>query len=558
MTTIASTPANTPSSFVSTRLDEDAHRRSILLPGLDPEVFLMGLIVLALNLFMVYIVVFEVGFFQPDATSRTRAVWQVFYSNDPKLSNVGFVWTPLPAFLQLPLVLIPGLLHKGLSGNIVTALTGTGAALVLLVFLRRVKLDVVMRWLVVATFVLNPFVWFYSANAMSEITFGFFTMMAAYYYWRWSESKGRWMYLTGCSLSTAGAFLSRYEGVILIVVFGALVAWQAFLWHYRNPNYIESAILLYGAPVTYVVSLWLLACYLIVGDPLYFARGPYSNAARIGYQLAGTPWLIPLKGNLLGSLETVLTEAWQIFPPFIFLSVILFLLAVVRRSWVWVYILGVAWSFMAFMMFNIYAGQTMMFVRYFATSELPMAFIIGVGIVQLVPRGRALVGLVLSISFALSGFYTFDKLLNATRPGEWNDVFFRALVSGKRAYNYDLDTYEKMGKYIVTKTSGKVLVDDSQGTNIIFFSEEPWRFIVPGDSFFFRALYEPANYVDYVLVSQSFEIGEGTLNLVNRYYPKLHAEGASWAKLEREEGEWRLYKIIRPPKGSVPHLDSLD
>src|SRR3990172_4546739 len=148
-TTSSSIPAKTTTSFVSSRVEEEAHRRSILLPGLDAEVLLMGLIVLAINLFMVYVVVFEVGFFLPDATSRTRAVWQVFYSNEPKLSNIGFVWTPLPALLQLPLVLIPGLRTKGLSGNIVTAVMGTFAALVLLVFLRRVKLDVVMRWLVV-------------------------------------------------------------------------------------------------------------------------------------------------------------------------------------------------------------------------------------------------------------------------------------------------------------------------------------------------------------------------------------------------------------------------
>ncbi len=557
MTTISSAPANTTTPFVSSRIEEDAHRRSILLPGLDPELWLMGLIVLAINLFMVYVVVFEVGFFLPDATSRTRAVWQVFYSNDPKLSNIGFVWTPLPAFLQLPLVLIPGFLYKGLSGNIVTAVMGTCAALVLLVFLRRVKLDVVMRWLVVMTFVFNPMIWFYSANAMSEITFSFFTMLAVYCYWRWSESKGRWTFLTGCSLATAGAFLSRYEGVILIVVFGALVAWQAFLWQYRNPHYIESAILLYGAPVVYVVSLWLLACYLIVGDPLYFARGPYSNAARIGYQLAGTPWLVPLKGNLLASAQTVLTETWLIFPAFILLSGILFILAVIRRSWVWVYLLGAAWSFTAFMVLNVYAGQTMMFIRYFF-AEIPVAFLIGAGILQLIPRGRALVALFLSITFALSGFYTFDKMWTARRAGEWNDVFVHALFSGQRVHDKDLDAEQRLATYIVTKTKGKVLIDDSQGTSVIFFSEQPGRFIVPGDSFFYRYLYEPYNHVDYVLVSEEHEIGEGTLNLVNRYYPKLHAQGATWAKLELQEGVWRLYKVIAAPKGSILFPDLLN
>ena len=101
MTTVSSASANTTTLVVPNRIKRKSHRRSILLFGVDAEALLMGLTAFALNLYMVYQVVFQAGFFLVDAAWRTYAVWRVFFSNDPKLANIGFVWVPLPALLQL-------------------------------------------------------------------------------------------------------------------------------------------------------------------------------------------------------------------------------------------------------------------------------------------------------------------------------------------------------------------------------------------------------------------------------------------------------------------------
>jgi hypothetical protein len=79
------------------------------------------------NLTWAWVVLVRWGLIPADAAARTLLAAEVFFSRDPKLSNLGFVWLPLPALLQLPLVLIPGLWPTGLAGATVSALAGAVA-----------------------------------------------------------------------------------------------------------------------------------------------------------------------------------------------------------------------------------------------------------------------------------------------------------------------------------------------------------------------------------------------------------------------------------------------
>ena len=84
---------------------------------------------------------------------------------------------------------------------------GAGAAFVLVLFLRRLRVPVILRWLIAAAFTCNPMIWIYSANGMSEMVFIFFLLLAIYCYYRWYETEGRWTFLSGCGLAMAGALL---------------------------------------------------------------------------------------------------------------------------------------------------------------------------------------------------------------------------------------------------------------------------------------------------------------------------------------------------------------
>ena len=66
-----------------------------------------------------------------DAVSRMANGYYVLWSNDPHLAAVGFVWSPLQSFADIPFLLFkplfPVLATHELAGSIVSVLAGAGA-----------------------------------------------------------------------------------------------------------------------------------------------------------------------------------------------------------------------------------------------------------------------------------------------------------------------------------------------------------------------------------------------------------------------------------------------
>ena len=296
-----------------------------------------------------------------------------------------------------------------------------------MLLLRRVQMPNVLRWLFVLVFIFNPVIAFYSSNGMSEMVLILCVLFVSYFYLRWHETRGNWVYLTGCSIAASFAFLARYDAAFFVAILTFAVALQSFVWYSETPYVTESSILMFGAPIAYVVFLWILSNWVIMGDPLFFARSTYSNAGQIGYQLTLLPWLLPIKGNLEASLQAGLIQTWNLFPPFIVLSIVMAAIIVWKRSLLWLSLLGVAWSLTLFSIMNLYAGQSALFLRYFITC-IPMTFVLAIGILQSITRWRGLVSMLLIILFAVSAISSLEAMRNATEWGQWNDVFVQALV----------------------------------------------------------------------------------------------------------------------------------
>src|SRR5688500_4870609 len=106
-------------------------RRSPSFWSRDPESVTIFASVLILNLIAVWFVVDRLQLLPGDALARTYLAWRVLLGEEKKLANIGFVWTPLPSILQLPLVLLPPLRFHALSGNLITAVAGAGNVVVL-------------------------------------------------------------------------------------------------------------------------------------------------------------------------------------------------------------------------------------------------------------------------------------------------------------------------------------------------------------------------------------------------------------------------------------------
>ena len=149
-----------------------------------------------------------------DGVSRVAIANRILFSGDPHLAAVGFVWSPLPELVLVPLVALksvwPALVQDAFAGNIVSALFMAGAAYQVFRFLEEVGVPRWVRWLLTATFALHPMIILYAINSMSEAMFIFFLLLVARHLQRWLRTQ-EISALVSTAFYLAMLYLTRYE-----------------------------------------------------------------------------------------------------------------------------------------------------------------------------------------------------------------------------------------------------------------------------------------------------------------------------------------------------------
>ncbi len=136
-----------------------------------------------------------------DATSREANAYYVFFSNDPHLAAIGFVWNPLTSLTEMPLILLkgiwPALTAEAFASGIMSSVFMAGTCYQLFRFMEELGVRRTVRWLLVAAFAVNPMIVFSGGNGMSEALFLFTLVATTRYLARWlargahSRSGGR-------------------------------------------------------------------------------------------------------------------------------------------------------------------------------------------------------------------------------------------------------------------------------------------------------------------------------------------------------------------------------
>ncbi len=496
---------------------------------------------LALNLMGVWYVVFHIRLFQIDAIARTLNAWMVFFSTEPKLSNMGFVWLPLPTLLQLPLILIPPLRTYGLAGNVLTALVGAGAATILYALMRHYGFPRWQRILWLGVWVLNPMVWLYSANAMSEII-AIFCLLLGWYHWdRWVSTEDTFN-LVGMSLAMAMWFLTRYESLLFAGALLVLIALH--LWRKGAPwGQVWSSALLYGVPVAGTVALWLVVNWAIMGHPLYFAMGSYSPGTEAPLLVAGDPALVPLRSNVLAVIRTIMVRSWKLYPGAGLGAAFLIIVAVWRRSWALAGYLLFPLAFLASAVYNDLFGFPLLSLRYFILV-IPLGALLWVeGVRGLKPRNTwaALLG---AAVLAGSIPFTAQAMLESQKGIEENYAI-NALLGRPVPDLWANDRL--MARYILEHAGYReVLADPREGSNVIFFAGRLDRFVLPADSDFKRILQAPYGQVRYILAIEKNP--ELLLDQIAETYPELsYQDDVGWARLVLRAYPFRLYEVLGDP-----------
>jgi hypothetical protein len=214
-----------------------------------------------------------------DALAHLHIARRVFDSHQPRLSQLGSVWLPLPHLLMLPFVQVYGWWANG-AAALPASMLAYIASCAGVYRLARQWLKPAPSALALAFFALNPNLLYLQTTAMTEPLFVCEMVWAALWMVEWraslDDAPERAARLQGyiAALLVAAVF-TRYDGWIM-----ALLAWTGIglallkRGRLKSTGFWVASAFVVAAPVA-----WFAYNSICFGDWLEFARGPYSAKA---------------------------------------------------------------------------------------------------------------------------------------------------------------------------------------------------------------------------------------------------------------------------------------
>jgi len=432
---------------------------------------------------------------------------------------------------------------SALAGVIVTAAFTAGVAVLIYNNCRYFKLSSTVTWLLTLLYCLNPFVFAYGFNGMSEAVFIFMIVLTVTEFICWMEDEKQ-IRLLIIGLAMALAFLTRYEAIPLcIAVFLALAI---IVFHKRKGrfigfravyNYFEGTSIVLFIPVITAVILWLLGNLIIMGDPLYFLHSVYSNESQaidIHNQA-----IMAVIGHPLNAFMFEIKKTIVFLPVFVFIILLrIWDKRLFKSETVILVLLVIAIPVFHFIM--LLKGASYGWFRFYvypfpiAVAWLPYELSkIGLKKVSLKPVMLASGIGVMLFSACITGIV----MVNPNLAPEENQPY--------RTKDADLAQQIQIAQYINTNVKqGEILLDSFMTYDVILNLDNTDRVITTCSYEFQKAVLSPDSYnVQYILAV--INSGIGKFDAINIQYPDLYDKGASWCTLVKEFNGYKLYKINR-------------
>lgn len=252
-----------------------------------------------------------------DARSHLNIGRRVVEGLKPGIAQLGSVWLPLPHVLMVPTIWSDFMWHSGLAGALASMLSFVLTGIIIILYLKELKVGVIGRLVAVGVFVLNLNVLYLQSTAMTELLI-LFTMTAGSYELLLWHKRDNILNLIKSAFWIMLSTLTRYDGWFLLayattIVGIYIIRHKGILPYIKNKKqkvgeYIkktfietEGTLLLFLTLAAFGIVLWLLWNLLIFKDPLYFAFGPFSaRAQQTELEKAGNlptmhNWLLSLK-----------------------------------------------------------------------------------------------------------------------------------------------------------------------------------------------------------------------------------------------------------------------
>jgi hypothetical protein len=211
-----------------------------------------------------------------DAVAHMHIARRVFDSHQPRLSQLGSVWLPLPHILMLPFVQVYAWWANGVAGIVPSALAYIASCVGLYRLARR-WMQATPAVIATAFFALNPNLLYLQTTAMTEPLFLAIMIWVALWLVEWrealdSDADGARRLLVWIALGLTAAVFTRYDGWIMTALAWTGIGVELLLRRrLRQWTYWLGTALLIAAPIA-----WFVYNQLAFGDWLEFSRGPYS------------------------------------------------------------------------------------------------------------------------------------------------------------------------------------------------------------------------------------------------------------------------------------------
>jgi hypothetical protein len=192
-------------------------------------------------------------------------------------------WAPVPTLLAAPFLRLPGLSLGPFGMSVVAA----GSYALLCAFLNSWwasrGVPFCIRLPTLLALYLSPRVRYQIAAGTSTPVFVLLTVLTVCYFLDWWETRElrSLAYLSlvvGLGLATQYQFLLIFLGVLLGVLPRVLMGRSALARSPAQPHekpepYAEGTLILFVSPALYLALLWIMANWLIMGNPGFFLRG---------------------------------------------------------------------------------------------------------------------------------------------------------------------------------------------------------------------------------------------------------------------------------------------
>ncbi|RKP55231.1 hypothetical protein D7Z26_08430 [Cohnella endophytica] len=499
--------------------------------------------VFALEFVFGYYLAHIYGFMSGDASSRVANAFYVLYSRNPALANIGFVWGPLPSLLEMiPLLFnpfFPLLASSGIAAVLVSSLFAASSAAVLM----RIALDYGLgKWrslALVALYSLNPYIFYYGANGLTEVMFIYFIQAIVVHLALWLKD-GNVRSLIVVSLALGLAFWMRYEAITL----AAGVAMVIAVGIYRNKaegsgrrykwTKLEAAWIVVLTPFVFSVCCWIFYNYTIMGNGFYFLNSSYSNLGQAEL-IKSNPEFASLVGDPIAAAVFVMKKnAYFSLPLLAIVALRVAEKRLLRKDFLVLLILIVSLSAMQYGL--LVKGSSAAWIRYFMYPLPVVAAWIPYELSQAKFRKTAFAGY--AAAMLVSAWVLLAMMNNPAVASDEYEAFRRGKLydeqqAGQAASRYLNENYP----------DSMTLTDSFSSFRIIMGSDRPRKFVITSDRDFRRMLEDPqGSAVELILVPNPQAVL--TLDAVNREYPRLYEEGAPWATLLKQfDDYWRLYRV---------------